>query len=321
MCHQYRTPVRVQFGTKVFLFLFVGWVCFSCFQFSVFRFPFEFFFTHSQTFIAFPHSLINMAMYGQQQPQQAVQAAGGDTTFRKLFIGGLSYSTTQESLRAHFSKFGQVTEAVVITDRATGKSKGFGFVTFATNDQAAAACKDANPTIDGRKTNCNLAHLGQKTKPAGGPAMGQVTGQGMFGQAPVQQQQYGQMPGFQQQFPAGYGQQAAGQQYGQWQGFPQQGQFPFNPMFQQQQQQPQQPQQAAQPDGTGVYGQGAQQGYGYQQGYGQQQYPQQQFQQAFPQQGQQFGQQYGQFGGMQPDQQQQYAQAMPQQPQGQQFYG
>ena len=51
-----------------------------------------------------------------------------DTTFTKIFVGGLPYHTTDVSLRNFFEKFGEIEEAVVITDRQTGKSRGYGFV-------------------------------------------------------------------------------------------------------------------------------------------------------------------------------------------------
>lgn len=54
-----------------------------------------------------------------------------DTTWTKLFVGGLPYHTTDKSLREHFSVFGDIEEAVVITDRQTGKSRGYGFVSIA----------------------------------------------------------------------------------------------------------------------------------------------------------------------------------------------
>jgi RNA recognition motif-containing protein len=53
-----------------------------------------------------------------------------DTTWTKLFVGGLPYHTTDKSLREHFSVFGDIEEAVVITDRQTGKSRGYGFVSI-----------------------------------------------------------------------------------------------------------------------------------------------------------------------------------------------
>lgn len=51
-----------------------------------------------------------------------------DTTWTKLFVGGLPYHTTDKSLREHFEVYGEIEEAVVITDRSTGKSRGYGFV-------------------------------------------------------------------------------------------------------------------------------------------------------------------------------------------------
>lgn len=51
-----------------------------------------------------------------------------DTTFTKIFVGGLPYHTTDKSLRAFFESYGDIEEAVVITDRQTGKSRGYGFV-------------------------------------------------------------------------------------------------------------------------------------------------------------------------------------------------
>ncbi|KAH7970118.1 hypothetical protein HPB52_024165 [Rhipicephalus sanguineus] len=50
-----------------------------------------------------------------------------DTTFTKIFVGGLPYHTTDKSLRQFFESFGDIEEAVVITDRQTGKSRGYGF--------------------------------------------------------------------------------------------------------------------------------------------------------------------------------------------------
>ena len=53
-----------------------------------------------------------------------------DTTLTKLFVGGLPYHTTDRSLREHFAIYGDIEEAVVITDRANGKSRGYGFVSI-----------------------------------------------------------------------------------------------------------------------------------------------------------------------------------------------
>eukprot|EP00124_Ichthyophonus_hoferi_P001006 Ihof_evm1s45 gene=Ihof_evmTU1s45 len=210
-------------------------------------------------------------MYASQ-----INPSAGDSTYRKLFIGGLSYNTTEDSMRTFFQQFGVVSEAVVITDRSTGKSKGYGFVTMATNEQAEAACKDTAPVIDGRKTNCNLAYLGKKTPAASVGTFSQFSSQQpLFSQPPMQQ--YGQAnAGFQQPF-LGYGQ-VTPQQYTQWGQYTQQQtqQFP-NQAFQQQQQ-PQQPQQQ-QAEPTTAYGQAATQQPGmygtYQQSYTQQSFNQQ----------------------------------------------
>ena len=87
-----------------------------------------------------------------------------DTTFTKLFVGGLPYSTTSDGLRAFFIQFGEIDEAVVINDRETGKSKGYGFVTMSDEAGAQAACKDPNPIIEGRKANVSLAYIGAKPR-------------------------------------------------------------------------------------------------------------------------------------------------------------
>lgn len=94
----------------------------------------------------------------------ATSSSVKDTTFTKIFVGGLPYHTTDASLRDHFQVYGDIDEAVVITDRQTGKSRGYGFVTMSDRLAAERACKDANPIIDGRKANVNLAYLGAKPR-------------------------------------------------------------------------------------------------------------------------------------------------------------
>lgn len=87
-----------------------------------------------------------------------------DTTWTKLFVGGLPYHTTDKSLREHFNVYGDIEEAVVITDRTTNKSRGYGFVIMGDRMSAERACKEPNPIIDGRKANVNLAILGAKPR-------------------------------------------------------------------------------------------------------------------------------------------------------------
>jgi len=55
---------------------------------------------------------------------------------KKLYVGNLPYSVTTDELRTHFSQAGTVVDAVVITDKRTGRSKGFGFVEFEKEDEA-----------------------------------------------------------------------------------------------------------------------------------------------------------------------------------------
>ncbi|XP_058756057.1 uncharacterized protein LOC131629277 [Vicia villosa] len=85
----------------------------------------------------------------------------GDTTFTKVFVGGLAWETPTDEMRTYFEQFGDILEAVIITDKNTGKSKGYGFVTFRDPESARRACVDPNPVIDGRRANCNIASLGR----------------------------------------------------------------------------------------------------------------------------------------------------------------
>ncbi|MBU0551209.1 RNA-binding protein [Myxococcota bacterium] len=86
----------------------------------------------------------------------------------KLFVGSLAWGTSDESLRAAFEGFGEVTDAKVITDRETGRSRGFGFVTFASNEDAQAAVQGMDgQDLDGRTVKVNEA-LERRGGPGGG---------------------------------------------------------------------------------------------------------------------------------------------------------
>ncbi|MFZ4714653.1 MAG: RNA recognition motif domain-containing protein [Bacteriovoracaceae bacterium] len=77
---------------------------------------------------------------------------------KKLFIGGLSWNTTNESLLDAFSKYGETTECKVVMDRVTGKSKGFGFVAFESQSAADAGLEGmANQMLDGRTIKVDYA--------------------------------------------------------------------------------------------------------------------------------------------------------------------
>ncbi|XP_043714135.1 RNA-binding protein 38-like isoform X2 [Telopea speciosissima] len=92
---------------------------------------------------------------------QFLNSSFGDTTYTKVFVGGLAWETQSGTLRRYFEQYGEILEAVVITDKNTGRSKGYGFVTFRDPESARRACADPNPVIDGRRANCNLASLGR----------------------------------------------------------------------------------------------------------------------------------------------------------------
>lgn len=62
-----------------------------------------------------------------------------DTTYTKIFVGGLPYHTTDQTLNDYFKQFGEIEEAVVITDRQTQKSRGYGFVTMKDRSDAEKA--------------------------------------------------------------------------------------------------------------------------------------------------------------------------------------
>ena len=86
---------------------------------------------------------------------------------KKLFVGNLSWNISDERLLEAFAQFGEVTEAKVITDRDTGRSRGFGFVTFAdeeAGDKAISAMNGAE--LDGRPLRVNVAH--DRRGPGGG---------------------------------------------------------------------------------------------------------------------------------------------------------
>lgn len=75
----------------------------------------------------------------------------------KLFVGSLPWSITSDSLKALFAEFGEVTEAIIINDRETGRSKGFGFVSFASPEAAQKALELNGKEIEGRTIVVNVA--------------------------------------------------------------------------------------------------------------------------------------------------------------------
>lgn len=88
----------------------------------------------------------------------------------KLFVGGLSWETTQDTLQRYFSRYGEVIDCVVMKNNETGRSRGFGFVTFADPDNVDRALENGPHTLDGRTIDpkpCNPRSM-HKPKRTGG---------------------------------------------------------------------------------------------------------------------------------------------------------
>ena len=88
---------------------------------------------------------------------------------KKLYVGGLPYSVTEDQLRDIFAAHGTVESATVITDRMTGRSKGFGFVELGSQEEAQAAIDKLNGTdLEGRNITVNEAKPRQPRSGGGG---------------------------------------------------------------------------------------------------------------------------------------------------------
>src|SRR5499426_3970190 len=93
----------------------------------------------------------------------------------RLFVGGLAFTTSTDGLRAAFARFGTVQSAAVMTDRETGRSRGFGFVEMATEEEAEKAISGLNgSSLDGRMIRVDRATPRgaggpRPPRPAGGP--------------------------------------------------------------------------------------------------------------------------------------------------------
>ena len=97
----------------------------------------------------------------------------------KLFVGGLAWATRDETLKAHFEQCGEVTDAKVIMERDTGRSRGFGFVTFADEAGATKAKNELNGSdLDGRSIRVDSA---TERPPRGGGGGGRRGGGGYGG--------------------------------------------------------------------------------------------------------------------------------------------
>jgi RNA recognition motif-containing protein len=87
----------------------------------------------------------------------------------KLYVGNLSFKTTEDALRSAFEQFGAVTDVFVATDRETGRPRGFAFVTMGTADEAKVAAEKMNGTdLDGRALTVNEAKPKEEMGGGGG---------------------------------------------------------------------------------------------------------------------------------------------------------
>ncbi|XP_063214144.1 cold-inducible RNA-binding protein isoform X2 [Chroicocephalus ridibundus] len=114
----------------------------------------------------------------QRTPRWSFEVLSGHRTSRasvrmasdegKLFVGGLSFDTNEQSLEQVFSKYGQISEVVVVKDRETQRSRGFGFVTFENIDDAKDAMMAMNgKSVDGRQIRVDQAGKSSENRSRG----------------------------------------------------------------------------------------------------------------------------------------------------------
>ena len=100
----------------------------------------------------------------------------------KLYVGGLPYSTQEDALKDLFAQAGSVVSAVIIMDKMSGRSKGFGFVEMATGEEAANAISMFNDQeFEGRKLTVNEARPMEARPPRTGGSSGYGGGNGGYG--------------------------------------------------------------------------------------------------------------------------------------------
>jgi RNA recognition motif-containing protein len=97
----------------------------------------------------------------------------------RLYVGNLSFNATSESVRAAFAAFGEVSDVQVVTDRETGQSRGFAFVTMGSSQEATKAIAEMNGALlDGRALRVNEAEERQNRGGGGGGGGGRGGGGG-----------------------------------------------------------------------------------------------------------------------------------------------
>lgn len=104
--------------------------------------------------------LINAAIANPSLYTRIRDAADSDESHRKIFVYGLGWDTTKETLTLAFQPYGEIEDCNVVIDRVTGKAKGFGFVQFRSRKGAMKALKEPKKKINNRMASCQLASLG-----------------------------------------------------------------------------------------------------------------------------------------------------------------
>ncbi|XP_075490848.1 UBP1-associated protein 2C-like [Primulina tabacum] len=113
--------------------------------------------------LAKPQLVDLLSKAGSQYPSIAEEiksVASADPALRKLFVRGLAWNTSSETLCAAFQEHGEIEEGAVIHDKTTGKSRGYGFITYKDMESAQRALRAPGKMIDGRMAACNLASEG-----------------------------------------------------------------------------------------------------------------------------------------------------------------
>lgn len=98
---------------------------------------------------------------------------------KKLYVGNLAFATTSDDLRDAFSEFGTVSSATVITDRETGRSRGFGFVEMEDGGEQAIEAMNGKD-LGGRSLNVNEARPREERRSGGGGGYGGGGGRGRY---------------------------------------------------------------------------------------------------------------------------------------------
>jgi heterogeneous nuclear ribonucleoprotein A1/A3 len=129
-----------------------------------------------------PHNRERSPSFLRDEPKSGAETLVRETKKtlqNKLFVGGLAWATDDASLRTAFEEFGPVTDAKVILDRDTGRSRGFGFVTYADDESAGEAVKGLDGAeLDGRRIRVNVAQERERRGGGGGGGGGRGRGGG-----------------------------------------------------------------------------------------------------------------------------------------------